>query len=286
MPEDLAAAARRLRTEEGLSARQIQQRLGVSKARMYEWLRGVPPPAWTRRPNAKDELRARAERLRRDGWSVPEIAVELGVARSTAFQWTRHIPLDSDAERARERREHSKRMTDARWAAHRQERDRRRAEIQSTSTKVVGALAERDLLLLGAAIYWCEGEKAKPWRPDAPYLTFINSDPVLLSLFLRFLEAVGVDRTQLSYRVSIHETADPEAAREWWARRLDLPMERFQRPTLKRHALRTNRQNTGDSYRGCLVIRVPRSRELYWQVEGIMRGLAETVDGGHVSGPG
>lgn len=80
----MAAEARRLRMEEGLSLRQIQQRLGVRKDRLYGWLRGVPPPEWTRRPNAKDELRARAEQLRRDGWSVPDIAVELGVAKSTA----------------------------------------------------------------------------------------------------------------------------------------------------------------------------------------------------------
>jgi transposase len=277
MTESLAAEARRLRAEEGLSARQIQRRLGVNRYWLYEWLRGVEPPEWTKRPNAKDELRARASQLRHDGWSVPEIAVELGVARSTAFQWTRHIPLDHDTERARKRREHSKRMTDARWEAHRRDRDRRRDEILCASASVVGTLDERDLLLLGAAIYWCEGEKAKPWRPAAPFLTFVNSDPVLLQLFLRFLQAAGVGRRQLTYRVSIHETADAEAVRDWWAQRLDLPLECFHRPTLKRHRPRTNRRNIGDDYRGCLVIRVPRSRELYWRVEGMMRGLGEAV---------
>jgi transcriptional regulator with XRE-family HTH domain len=54
------AEARRLRSEEGLSGRQIQQRLGVSKTLLQEWLRGVPPPAWTARPTAKDDRRARA----------------------------------------------------------------------------------------------------------------------------------------------------------------------------------------------------------------------------------
>jgi hypothetical protein len=64
--------------------------------------------------------------------------------------------------------------------------------------------------------------------------------------------------------------------------RLGLPAERFQRPTLKRHSPRTNRRNTSDGYHGCLVIRVPRSRELYWQVEGVMQGLA----GSGGAGPG
>jgi hypothetical protein len=167
-------------------------------------------------------------------------------------------------------------MTDARWQAHRQERARRRAELNDTGAAFVGTLTHRDLLLLGAAIYWCEGSKTKPWRPHEFSLTFTNSDPVLLELFLRFLEAAGVDRAQPAYRISIHESADPEAAREWWTRRLGVPVERFQRPTIKRHSPWTNRRNTGDDYHGCLVIRVPRSRDLYWQVEGIMRGLAES----------
>lgn len=106
--ERMAAEARRLRTEEGLSAQQIQHRLGVSKQRLYEWLRGVPPPEWTRRPNAKDDLRERALGLRSDGWSVNDIALELGVAKSTVFLWVRQLPLDGASERARvkhERRE-------------------------------------------------------------------------------------------------------------------------------------------------------------------------------------
>lgn len=228
------------------------------------------------RPNAKDELRARAQRLRWDGWSVPEIAVELEVARSTAFRWTRQIALDPGSERARQRRERSKRMTDARWQSHRQQRDRRRAEVNGDGASVVGTLEPRDLLLLGAAIYWCEGSKVKPWRAADFSLTFTNSDPVLLELFLRFLEAAGVDRSQPTYRVSIHESADPGAARAWWVERLGVPDERFQRATLKRHSPQTNRRNTGQDYHGCLVIRVPRSKELYWQVEGVMQGLAES----------
>jgi hypothetical protein len=129
-------------------------------------------------------------------------------------------------------------------------------------------------LILGAAVYWCEGAKAKPWRP-VERIKFTNSDPLLLELFLRFLESQGRDRASLGYRVSIHESADHEAAVDWWAERLALPPDRFQPTTLKRHAPRTKRRNTGADYHGCLVIDVPKSRELYWRIEGVMRGLSE-----------
>jgi transposase len=147
--EAMAAEARRLRIEEQLSARQIQQRLGVGKDRVQDWIRGIPPPAWTRRPNAKDDLRSRAVELRERGASVGDIAAQLGVSKSTAFLWVRHMPVD-EVERARKRREHSKHMTDTRWGPLREARDARRTATHTAAAAAVGPLSERDLLILGA----------------------------------------------------------------------------------------------------------------------------------------
>jgi hypothetical protein len=276
MTANLAAETRRLRTEEGLSTREIQQRLALTKTQLREWLRGVPPPEWTRRPNAKDQQRERARQLRHDGWSVPEIAVEIGVARSTAFRWTQDIPLDSDSERAQLRRERSKRMTDARWGKFRQERDQRQADVHAAAQATIGSLSDRDLLLLGAAIYWSEGSKSKPWR-RSDKVVLVNSDPALLAVFLRFLESIGIDRSAIWYRLSIHESADAEAAVTWWSETLGLPPDRFQTTTLKRHVPRTNRRNTGDEYHGCLVLSVPKSREVYWLLEGAVKETARAA---------
>ncbi|SBT51664.1 helix-turn-helix domain-containing protein [Micromonospora auratinigra] len=277
MTDPLAAEARRLRVEEQLSVREIRARLGLGRDRVYALLRGVPPPEWTRRPRAKDDLRAEALRLRADGRSVNEIAARLGVAKSTAYQWVRHLPLDPDEATAERRRAHAKLMTDARWGEHRAARDAAQAAERARAAAVVGELDQRALLLLGAAIYWCEGAKSKPWR-RAEKIQFINSDPGLLALFLRFLEACGVDRSVPAYRVSIHESADAEAAVHWWVERLEVPLERFQRTALKRHNPATVRRNTGDDYHGCLVISVPRSRALYWRIEGMIAGLFRIVD--------
>jgi transposase len=269
--EAVAAEARRLRIEEQLSVRQIQQRLGVGKDRVQDWLRGIPVPDWTRRPNAKDDVRARAVELRRSGWSVNDIAAELGVSRSTAYLWTRHLPLDRDPELTRKKRAQSRLRANAQWASYRERRDATRAAAHAQAAAAVGHLTDRDLLILGAAIYWCEGAKAKPWRPQEK-IQFTNSDPTLVELFVRFLESQGYHRASLTYRVSIHESADHEEAVDWWVERLAVPRERFMRTTLKRHSPKTNRQNTGADYRGCLVINVPKGRELYWRIEGVMRG--------------
>ncbi|QLQ39183.1 helix-turn-helix domain-containing protein [Micromonospora robiginosa] len=279
--DPLAAEARRLRVEEQLSVAQIRVRLGIGRDRVYALLRGVPPPEWTRRPRARDDVRAEALRLRAVGRSVNQIAEQLGVAKSTAYQWVRHLPLDPDPVAAERRRAHSKAMTDARWGAYRESRDAAQAAERARAAGVVGGLSERDLLVLGAAIYWCEGGKSKPWRTQ-DRLEFVNSDPILLALFLAFLATCDVNRDTANYRLLIHESADVKAAERWWAERLRLPPERFGRATLKRHNPATVRRNVGQEYRGCLVVIVPRSRQLYWRIEGVIAGIRDAVEGmGH-----
>src|ERR1700755_299181 len=95
--------ARRLRGDPGLSIGQLMKHFNVGSATLADWLRGIEPPEWTRRPNAKDDLREKALELRKQGWSVNDLAVRLGVAKSTAYLWVKHIPLDPDSERARQK---------------------------------------------------------------------------------------------------------------------------------------------------------------------------------------
>lgn len=264
--------ARRLRVDPGMSLSELMRHFGVGSATLTDWLRGIEPPEWTRRPNAKDHLRRKAVELRQQGWSVPDLAAEIGVAKSTAWSWVRHIPLDSDAERARQKQEHAALMNARRWDALRAERDRRESEERARAVTDLGEITERDIFLGGALVYICEGAKSKPWR-RLDRLKFINNDPRLHRLFLRFLAAHGRAADSLRYRVHIHETADAEAAGDWWAERLSVPRDQFERPTIKRHNPATKRINVGDDYHGCLCITVPRSRELYWRVEGVMDAL-------------
>jgi Homeodomain-like domain len=276
-----AAEARRLRAGTRMSLAQLNEHFGVNRDTMTRWLGDEPAPAWTRRPRAKDDLREQAIALRRGGETVPAIATKLGVAKSTAYLWVRHLPLDETSENAQQRRrDHAQRISETRWEPLRRKRDEDRAATNAAEADWVGALSDREVRLLGAVAYWCEGGKAKPWRPHRCEVNFINSDAVLIRLFIRFLEVMGVDRQGLTYRVSIHESADAEAAGRWWAEVAGVPFVIFRRPSLKTHNPSTVRYNIGDPYRGCLVVTVPKSRELYWKIEGMMRGIAAATSRG------
>ncbi|MEV0897959.1 helix-turn-helix domain-containing protein [Actinoplanes sp. NPDC049802] len=274
--DEMRAEARRLRVDPGLSRSQLIKIFGVSNGTLTDWLRGIEPPEWTRRPNAKDDLRRQAAELREAGWSINDIATRMGVAKSTAFTWVGHVPLDRDSERAREKRELAKKRVAGRWDEFRADRDQRQAEIQAAAAQEVGSLSDRDVLLMGAIAYWCEGAKSKPWaRGDR--LTFINSDPGLLRLHLRFLQLNGYSLGELSYRVSIHETADASAAADWWAETLEIPRDAFRKPTIKTHVPQTVRHNVGQDYHGCLTVDAPKSRQHYWRMEGVVKAVVGEV---------
>lgn len=268
---DLDQRIRELRAK-GLSKAQIRAALGVGGTRLARALRDTEPPAWTRRPNAKDELRAKARELRLAGWSMPKIAVEIGVSRSSVSLWTRDLPKPprSTWEPHRQAAAYA-----AHWvpelARRQEERERRAAE----GAQSVGELSERELLLLGAMAYWCEGSKSKSYARREK-LVFMNSDPRLVLLYLRWLRLLGVTAERLRIHVHVHESADVEGIERFWRDTTGLS-ERFGKTILKRHKPETNRKNRHDEYRGCLMIGVLQSAALYQTVAGMFDALASAV---------
>ncbi|MGI5139486.1 MULTISPECIES: hypothetical protein [unclassified Streptomyces] len=158
----------------GLSRRQIRDRLHIDNNDILNrLLEGEPPPEWTRRPNAKDDLRDKARELRLQGWAYDH--------------------------------------------------------------------------------------------------------PGMIQVFLAWLDLLGVERHRLRYTVMIHETADVTAAEQYWADLVGAARCAFNKTTIKRHNPKTVRKNVGDSYRGCLVVKVHKGADLYRRIEGSWYGIVESA---------
>jgi transcriptional regulator with XRE-family HTH domain len=252
---------------EGRSRRQIKEILGtMSNSTLDDALRGEPPPEWTRRARAKDDIRERARELRGQGLDYEEIAGVLGVAKGSVSLWVRDLPRPArlSYEECRRRLAEGARRY---WAAERPVRAAARAATREAAAAQIGPLTDREILIAGAIAYWCEGGKSKPYtRSDR--VIFINSDPALILFFLRFLDVTGTPRDNLRFRVYIHENADVEAAQRFWLDVTGATADQFAVPTLKRHNPVTVRKNVGKAYHGCLRIDVHRSADLYRQIEG------------------
>jgi transcriptional regulator with XRE-family HTH domain len=269
----------------GKSRREIAELLTItSNQTLNEVLRGEPPQPWTWRPNAKDDLRAKARDLREQGLDYKQIAKELGVSKSSVSLWVRDMPRPArlSYEECRQRSAEGVRQY---WATERPIREAERRADCAAAAAQIGALNDREILIAGAIAYWCEGTKNKPYRRD-DRVTFMNSDPALVTFFLRFLDTAGISRDQLIFRVCIHESADVSAAQRFWMDVTQAQPAQFRRPLLKRHNPKTVRKNTGDGYHGCLRIDVRRSSGLYRQIEG-WAAAAMTTPGqpGEASGP-
>ncbi|MFD7403199.1 helix-turn-helix domain-containing protein [Streptomyces sp. NPDC059866] len=253
----------------GYSLRQIRDELKIfNNDILNQLVKGEPPPEWTKRPNAKDDLRAKARELRLQGWTYDQIEAELGCSRSSVSLWVRDLPKPEPRYTPEEQRALMREGLARRRAAE----DEERKKTKFAAHQEIGELTDRELFMAGVALYWAEGSKSKPYDRRERAI-FVNSDPGVIQVYLAWLDLLDVDRERLHFRVLIHESADVDEAHRYWAEIADVDVSVFAKPTLKKHNPKTVRKNTGDDYHGCLVIGVARSAGLYNRIEGWWRGI-------------
>lgn len=254
---------------EGLSRRDIRDRLAVhNNDILNRLLEGEPPPEWTKRPNAKDDVRAKARELRLQGLTYDQIQVKLGCSKSSISLWVRDLPKPELQRSSEEASAIAKRG----WERTLQLREEERKQTKRHAAAEIGSLSDRELFILGAGLYWAEGSKDKPYdrRERA---VFVNSDPGMIRVYLAWLNLLGIEEERLRYCVMIHENANITGAERFWADFVGVDLSRFQKTTLKRHNPKTQRKNIGEGYHGCLVVRVLKSADLYRRIEGWWCGI-------------
>lgn len=260
---------------QGLSTSQIARELGIRvSSTLNRWLIGTPAPVWTSRPTAKDSERLQARQLRADGLSLRQISEKLNVAKSSVSVWVADIPVPpicgpGSAEIAQRGREY--------WKTEMRRRDVAREQTKLSAAQEVGSLSDRDLLLVGAILYWAEGSKDKSYD-RRERVVLINSDERLIRIFLRWLQLLGVPKERLRFRLSIHESACIEEAQTHWAEVVGISPDQFDRATIKRNKASTVRLNVGADYHGCVIVTVLKSAFLYRQIEGWVRGIDVGAD--------
>ena len=229
-------------------------------------------PTW----DESSRRREKAIKLRKQGLSYGEIRDIVGGSSASMSVWLRDIPVPAS---------HATRVLARRWeaaqktaAAHRRRRLEKELRIRREAVGEVGAVSDRDVFVAGIALYAAEGTKQKAWGKGM-ITTFINSDPRMIRLFLRWLQLLGIESGSLKFLVAIHESADVGAAIEFWARQVGVPPHKFLRPNLKRGNPKTLRKNVGADYRGCLVIKVVRSVDLTRRIEGWFDALVRGSEG-------
>ena len=224
-----------------------------------------------------EESRRRRERaiaLRRQGLSYKQILKIVRCSSSSLSLWLRDIPL-TELQKAGLRRRKQESIERTARKLH-ENRLAREAAIRREASEQMGTVSDRDLFIAGVVAYAAEGSKNKPWRGPIR-VSFVNSDPGMIRLFLRWLDLVGVQRESLTFRLAIHEKADIDGALAFWSDVVGVPSSAFLRITLKRHNPRTKRKMVGTEYRGCLAVTVRRSIDVNRPIDGWFRALVDNL---------
>lgn len=127
----------------------------------------------------KVEERQKAREMRKNGESLKTIARQLEVAKSTVSGWIKDIELSEDQKRNLLDRS---RM----WgynSGQKRKHEELRKQYQEIGREKIRQGNYSSLYLTGCMLYWAEGYKSN----NKNKVTFVNSDPSMIQLFLRFL---------------------------------------------------------------------------------------------------
>ncbi|MEX2055214.1 MAG: hypothetical protein WD972_03450, partial [Candidatus Andersenbacteria bacterium] len=131
--------------------------------------------------------RAEATRLRLQGKSYGEIMKELNIpSKGTLSNWFYQLELSPKAK---------KRLQDNIELSHERglfafNKKRTKAikienkHILAEAAKNIPILTQKELLLIGAALYWAEGVNREPTK-GYQTISFTNSDPQMVKVFIR-----------------------------------------------------------------------------------------------------
>lgn len=183
-----------------------------------------------------NNLRQEAIRLRLKGRSFSEIYEELGIAKSTLSGWLKDVVLSDGALLRLQGRVRQGTLNGLvkRNKLQTAVAQKRAGELRSVSKSLVIKLNKKDLLLLGAALYWAEGYK----RPIVRYgreltshsISFVNADPHMIKAFVSFLKVIlNIPSEKIILYMRLYPQINELHARRYWKGVTGLPSSCFRK---------------------------------------------------------
>lgn len=220
---------------------------------------------------AKSFEKLEARKLRKKGTSIRDIAARLSISKSSASIWCQDIELTPEQTVILIKNAHDKGMKGRLMGAkmQRDERIQRESNYKTIGIRKVGFLNKRELFLVGSALYWAEGSK------KSNQLVFTNSDPVMITLFMRWItECLEVDRGRLYCRLMVNQEHGYRVKNieRYWSNLTGISLNKFRR-TLLRKAKSVKIYENPELYYGTLHMRVQRSTNLLYEIRGYIHGL-------------
>lgn len=210
--------------------------------------------------------------LRKQGKTYTDILKVVPVAKSTLAIWLKDAKLSTPE---KQKFTEAKRLASLRGGqTKRKQRVERQKSLFLKSKSEIESLSERELFLIGVALYWAEGSKEKEHSPGSP-LRFANGDPYMIKLFLEWLRAIGVKKERICFDIYLHDNNKYRTADviKYWAMNTSFSENLF-KVYYKKDIPKTKRRNISpDTYFGLVRIYVKESSDLVRRINGWIEGI-------------
>lgn len=222
--------------------------------------------------------REQALALRLEGKTYGEIRYVLNVAKSTQSDWFKSLILSREAQNILAGKQGNGLIALGLFNERRTRAISSENEaIRNSYEKEVGSISKRELMLIGASLYWAEGYKNfNTARKNYPYIGFSNSDPQMMKVFICFLKDVlGIGNEKLRLEVHIYPQQSLSEACTYWHQVTGISEDRIRAYVAVSIASRGKRPKNLLPH-GTAYLRI-NSRKEFFKVRGLIDGIIKTI---------
>lgn len=207
--------------------------------------------------------------LRKEGKTFGEILKEIPVSKSSLSYWLRDITLtDEQLARIRYKNDKIKEKFIKFNELKRKRTEENRKVIVCNATNEINNLSERELKLIGIALYWAEGYKGPTWKT----VNFTNSNPEMIKLMMKWFRVIcRVPDNKFRIRIQCHGVEKVNKSEEYWSKITTIPLTQFTKAYIRISP--TSKKKMEDLYPyGVCHIRISDT-SLLTKIKGWIEGL-------------
>jgi hypothetical protein len=214
-----------------------------------------------------------AKKMRRNGTSLGDISKKLHVTKSTLSFWCRDIVL---TEFAILKIKTKGKMKSVRGLLRYSESKRKERMIRNILQKqegatALGALSNRDILMIGLGLYWGEGYKYENGE-----FGFTNSNPQMIRFYFKWLELWSVKKDSLIFRLTINKFFKKEERniKSFWINFLNIKEKQFSKTTFIQTDLKKASTKNVEKYKGILRVKVRKGTAIRNKILGAIEHIS------------
>ncbi|MEK7572254.1 MAG: hypothetical protein AAB493_00115 [Patescibacteria group bacterium] len=226
---------------------------------------------------SKFELKAEAQKLRREGSTINEIKDKLGLSKSTVSLWCRDITL-TEEQYKKIKKEHIFKTQKGRLIGAQMNKNKRLNAIKEADIlgkKFIKKISKRELLLIATALYWSEGSKSD----STSSFIFVNSDPemiLVMRLFLIDVLHIPHEDIVCSIQINIIHKERINIVLSFWKKLLNLQNSQIRKPYYINTRVNKVYDNYENYYGVCRLI-VRRGKNLKYRMLGLIKAIKENI---------